>query len=133
MISNKLKTLFFVSIPFFIAHGFEEYFTGFFNVDPSIKFVFGHIATMPPYQAVFLLYQIMLWLLLVVSALFILGGKWPLRLMTIFGLIYIFELSHIWGALVLGNYYPGLITFLAFPILGFLYWKELIKSFRGTR
>ena len=31
MISTRLKNIFALSIPVFIAHGPEEYFTGFYN------------------------------------------------------------------------------------------------------
>ena len=43
MISQKLKTLFYISIPVFIAHGLEEFFNGFYNVDWSFRFVFGFL------------------------------------------------------------------------------------------
>ena len=128
-ISQKLKTLFFISIPIFIVHGLEEYFTGFYNVDSSFKFFFHFFETMPVQQATFLLFQIMLWLALIVFAFLIWSEQWRLRLMVLPGLVYIFELHHIWKALEVWGYYHGLITALMFPVIGFLYWKELLKGF----
>ncbi|MBI1866523.1 MAG: HXXEE domain-containing protein [Candidatus Staskawiczbacteria bacterium] len=131
MIYKKLKTIFAISIPVFIAHGLEEYFTGFYNVDNISKFVFRLFETMTIAQATFLLFQIMIWLLLIISFLLITNEKWQLGLMIIPGLIYIFELHHIWKALVSWNYYPGMITAIAFPIVGFLFWKELLKNWKN--
>ena len=130
MISKRLKNIFAISIPIFIAHGLEEYFTALYNVDSHAKFIFGYFFTLPTPQAIFLLFQIMLWLMLIISLFLISGEKWQLRLMIIPGLIYIYELQHIWKALTVWGYYPGLITAIAFPIIGFLFWKELIKNFQ---
>jgi len=130
MISQKLKTIFFISIPVFIAHGLEEYFHGFYNVDSSFKFFFHYFDAMSIPQSTFVLFQIMFWLALIVFAFLITSGKWQLRFMVIPGLIYILELHHFWKALMLGGYYPGVITAIAFPIIGFLFWKELLKNFQ---
>ena len=129
MISNRLKNIFAISIPIFIAHGLEEYFTGFFNIDNISRFVFSPLEAMSVLQATFLLFQIMIWLLLIVSLLLITNEKWQLRLMIIPGLIYIFELHHLWKALMLGGYYPGVITAIAFPIIGFLFLERTDKKF----
>lgn len=53
MISKKLKTIFIISIPVFVAHGLEEFFNSFYNVDWSFKFVFGFLNTMTVPQATF--------------------------------------------------------------------------------
>ncbi len=82
---------------------------------------------MPVLQSTFLLFQIMIWLFLIIFLFLITNEKWQLRLMIIPGLIYIFELHHLWKALIAWGYYPGLITAIAFPIVGFLFWKELLK------
>ena len=99
MISQKLKTIFYISIPVFIAHGLEELFNGFYSVDWSFKFVFGFLNTMTVPQATFLVFQIMLWLAFIVFAFLIASEKWRLRLMLLPGIIYIFEFHHIWKAL----------------------------------
>ena len=130
MISQKLKTLFYISVPVFIAHGFEEIFNGFYNVDWFFKFAFGFLETMSVPQATFIVFQIMIWLAFMVFAFLIASEKWRLRLMLLPGIIYIFELHHIWKAFESWSYYPGAITAIAFPIIGFLFWKELIKNFQ---
>lgn len=133
MISSKLKIIFGLSIPFFIAHGLEEYSTDFYNIDSYSLFVFRPFAEMSVNQATFLLFQIMIWLLLGISFLFLSGPKWQLRLMMLPGLVYFFELHHIIKAISVGGYYPGVITALAFPIFVFFFWRELWKEFRHVQ
>lgn len=130
MISQRLKNIFFVSIPILFFHGLEEYFTGFYNTDSHARFVFSYLNTLPTQQAVFLLFQVMLWIALVIFAFLISSEKWRLRLMILPGLIYIYEFHHIWKAFQVGGYYPGIITGSVFPILAFLFWRELAHSLK---
>ncbi|MBS3148564.1 HXXEE domain-containing protein [Candidatus Woesearchaeota archaeon] len=127
MVSKKLQQLFLISIPLFVVHGLEEYWTGFYNVDPIFKIVFNSFGTMNLFQALFLLFQIMLWALFIFSYL-ILRKKWLIGLMAILGVVFIFEIHHLIEAVILRAYYPGSISALLFPIIGFFYWKELIKN-----
>ncbi len=130
MISQRLKTIFLISIPLFIVHGLEEYFQGLYLVDSHVDFVFGYLYTLATPQALFLFFQIALWSLLIVTAILISRDTWRLRMMIIPGLIYIYELHHIREALSLGDYYPGLITAILFPLIAFFYRKELIQIYR---
>ena len=131
MISQKLKTIFIISIPVFIAHGLEEFFNVFYNIDWSTKLVFGFLNGMSVPQATFLVFQIMLWLALIVFAFLIANDKWRLRLMFLPGIIFIVELHHPWSVITSWGYYPGAITAIPLLILGFLFWKELIRNFKN--
>ena len=129
MISNKLQNIFLLSIPLFIAHGLEEYFTGFYKVDSIFFFIFQSFETMSVFQATFLLFQIMLWALLIIAYL-MLSRKFVIGLLTILGIFFVLELHHLTDALIRLEYYPGMITGILFPIIGFFYWKELIKNWK---
>ncbi len=129
--SQKLKTIFIISIPFFIAHGLEEFFNNFYNIDWSTKLVFGFLDGMSVPQATFLVFQIMLWSALVVFAFLVANEKWRLRLMLLPGIIFIVELHHLWAVIEYRSYYPGIITAIPLLILGFLFWKELLINFRA--
>ncbi|OGI68833.1 hypothetical protein A3A05_02410 [Candidatus Nomurabacteria bacterium RIFCSPLOWO2_01_FULL_41_12] len=133
MISKKLKNIFALSIPVFIAHGMEEIFNGFYNVDWSAKLMFGFLNGMSVSQATFIVFQFMLWLVLVVFALLIASEKWRLRLMFLPAIIYIVELQHIWMAVKTWSYYPGLITAAPLVIIGLFFWKELIKNYKQEK
>lgn len=128
MITNKLKIIFAVSIPLFILHGIEEFVTHFYDTDSHGQAVFGLFDSLSNHGATFLVFQIMLWLLLIVALLFILGGEWQFYTFSIIGFVYIYELHHIIKAFSAGSYYPGLYTSLAFPIIALLFWKEWLKA-----
>lgn len=130
MITQKLKTIFWISIPIFIAHGLEEFFNNFYNIDWSTKLVFGFLNQMSVPQATFLVFQIMLWLALIVFAFLIASEKWRLRLMFIPAIIFVVELHHPWSVIQSWSYYPGAITAIPLIILGFLFWKELLRNYK---
>lgn len=124
MISQKLKTIFFISTLVFIAHGLEEYFTGLYNFDS-----FYQSFSNP--KAVFIFVVLVLAnTLLIISYMIIRRNKWVLGLSIALGLLFIFELIHIYDAIRVGGYYPGLITSLAFPIISIFLWKELLKNYK---
>lgn len=131
MISRRLKIIFGLSIPLFILHGIEEYRTGFYKDSELNQLIFGPFLEMSWHQVMFATFQVMFWLLLVVSFLLVASERWRLRMMVVLGLAYILELHHIWKAIASWSYYPGLITALAFPVIGFFFWRELIKSFQS--
>lgn len=128
VVTPKLQQLFLISIPLFIAHGLEEYLTGFYKIDSDVRFVFGWAQDMSSMQAVFLTFQIMFWLTLIVSYLLISNIQWAKRLMFVPGIIFIYELHHLYKAVVVSDYYPGLLTALFFPIIGYFYWSELLRT-----
>lgn len=130
MITQKLKTIFWISIPIFIAHGLEEFFNNFYNIDWSTKLAFGFLNQMSVPQATFLVFQIMLWLALIVFAFLIASEKWRLRLMFIPAIIFVVELHHPWSVIQSWSYYPGAITAIPLIILGFLFWKELLRNYK---
>lgn len=128
MISNKLKTIFALSIPLFIAHGIEEFATHFYDTDAWDQAIFGNLfGNLSTHGATFVTFQVMLWLLLIVSYLLISSEQWRFRLMFILGIIFIYELHHLYKAVMLGGYYPGLVTALLFPVIGYFYWRELLR------
>jgi uncharacterized membrane protein len=126
MISQKLKNIFTFSIPVFIAHGLEEYFTGLYNFDS-----FYQSFSNP--KMVFVIVVLVLGnISLIIAYVLIQKNKWAFGLSVTLGLLLIFELTHIYEAVKLGGYYPGLITFFAFPIIGFFLWKELLKNYKNN-
>ena len=125
----KLQKLFLVSIPLFIAHGLEEIFTGFYYIDSQVEFWLGNLNVLPTPQATFILFQIIIWLVLIIGYMLLLGPKWQLRMMFVLGIVFIYELHHLYKAIAVGGYYPGLITALPIYIAGFFFWKELIRNY----
>ncbi len=128
MITNKLKIIFGLSIPLFIAHGIEEFITHFYETDAWDQAIFGSLfGNLSTHGATFITFQVMLWLLLIISFLLLMGQKWQFNVLAIAGLVYIYELHHIYKAIVTGGYYPGLYTALLFPVAAVFFWKEWLR------
>lgn len=130
MISTKLKTIFALSIPLFIAHGIEEILTGFYQVDAWDQALFAPLASLSVHGAMFVTFQFMLWLLLAVGLLMLQSERMRLYVLGVAGVVYLFELHHIVKAILAGGYYPGLITALLFPPLAYLFWKEWVRNYQ---
>src|SRR3989338_6419102 len=108
MPSKKLKRLFLISIPIFIAHITEELLAGLWNVDSLTISAAKYFQSIP--HAIFVVFNLTFLIFLIIIALLIKGGKWTWLVMSILGLIFVFELEHIIKALISGGYYPGLYT-----------------------
>lgn len=130
MISDKLKKITVIAIIMIYVHGLEEIIIGFWKVDSLLMIWNGYLTSIP--QAVYFASHVYWWLMLVPILLLVLGGKWALRGLALFGVIFLIEIHHLVGALISWSYYPGLITALFYPIVGFFYWKELIRTFRDS-
>ena len=131
--SNKLKVYFIILIPLVIAHGLEEYLTGFYDRDIFSRFIFQYFEGMPIYQATFLLFQIIISLLLIVYFILVFKKEWWIYITGLIAFIMIFEIHHLIKAIIRLDYYPGLGTALFTPILGFLIMKELIMLKKKRR
>jgi len=127
MISSKLRFYILLSIPLFIAHGLEELFTGFADIDPIFANVFA-IFNLPVNGTSFLIFQIAAWIALILIYLKLGQNRWSTFFAVLVGLIYFLELHHIFQSVFRGEYYSGLITALAFPVIGFFFWRELLRS-----
>lgn len=128
MITKTLKTIFAVSVPVFIAHGIEEFLTHFYDIDSHDQAIFGLFSSLSTHGAMFVVFQIMFLLLLIISLLLLMGNKWQFYTLSLIGIVYVYELHHIIKAISVGGYYPGLYTSLAFPVLAVLFWKEWLKA-----
>jgi hypothetical protein len=133
MITNKLKIIFGLSIPLFMAHGTEEFMTHFYDIDAHDQKIFGLLSGLSNHGATFVTFQVMLWLLLIISFLLLMGQKWQFRILAIAGVVYVYELHHIIKAIQSWGYYPGLITALAFPFVAVLFWKEWLRIYKNNK
>ena len=129
--TRKLQNLFLLSIPLFIIHGLEEIFTSFYKIDSQVELWFGGLNSLPTPQATFILFQIMLWLILIIGYLLLLGPKWQFRLMFIPAIVFVYELHHLYKALEVGGYYPGIATAITLYVAGYFFWKELFINLKS--
>ncbi|KKQ08735.1 MAG: hypothetical protein US19_C0020G0024 [Candidatus Daviesbacteria bacterium GW2011_GWB1_36_5] len=130
VISNRLKTLLMLSIVVVYLHFFEEVITGFYNNDWIMKYISSLFQNIN--QAQYYASHIVWILMIGPAALLVLGGKWTLRVLTLYGIFFIFELHHLIDAIRTLSYYPGVITNIVFEIIGLFYWKELVNNWRSA-
>lgn len=124
MMTKKTKFLFLGLSLLFVVHGIEEYITGFYNVDKLFQQVFWFTSDMTVPQASFLIFQILFYLILLVINIFLFFPKSNF-VIYFFLVIIIFELHHPLKSLMSWSYYPGLLTSLIFPVLGYSIYKNI--------
>jgi len=127
MISEKLKTILKIAFLISIAHGLEEYATGFYKIDKSYLISIGRLSTT---GNAFLVYQLVLWLLFLMLLILIYKQKRVFGFVILAGILMTLEVQHLYEAVVRFEYYPGLWTSLLFIPTAFLFWKEFIKNLR---
>ena len=123
-----MQKIFLLSIVLFIVHGIEELATGFYNVDWSFLLVFGKLGG--NLSVIFIIYQLILYILLWLAYTLVARGKWVRVLSSIVGSVMLLELQHLYEVVVTGKYYPGAYTAVLFPIVGFFFWKELVNNYK---
>lgn len=126
MISNKLKRFFLISLLLIYAHGIEEIIGGFQYFDSFMVLGANYFGTAP--EIFYWVSHIIFWLSLPILFLLFHKRRVGIILMAIFGVIFIVELHHPIKALFINHYYPGMITALLYPIVGFFFWRQLIKD-----
>jgi hypothetical protein len=131
MISKNLRKILILTVLLIAAHGVEEVLTGFSAKDFFIQYPSAFFKN--AHELFYWTFHIMWWLLVLIAFFLILGGKKAvLIILTLFGFVYIFEIHHVIKGIVSGSYYSGIVTGAIYPILGFFYWKELIKNWRPS-
>lgn len=113
-------------------HGIEEIWTGFYALDSFSLTVFGPLLGMSSAQSTFIVFQVMLWLMFLICYLLLFTERWRFLPLGILGFFLFFELHHVVKAILIGGYYPGMITALILPIIGMYYWKALVFSIRAA-
>ncbi len=128
MVSKRLNIISLLSIPAFISHGIEEYLNDFAHTYPNLNFTWAENLFKNIPQASFGTFQIMWWLLLIVSLVLISSKKSHRIFYFLLGLIFLYELTHILTTFWALSYTPGFITSLLFIPISYFYWKELLSG-----
>lgn len=129
MISNKLERIFLISLFLIYIHGVEEIIGGFQHFDSFMIFGAKYFSTTP--EMFYWISHLIWWFS--VPLIFIVFKKYRfiLLIMAIYGTVFIIEFHHVIKAFIAKSYYPGTITALFYPLIGFFYWKELLKNWRS--
>ena len=128
MISKRLTIIFLSSLLLIYAHAIEEVLTGFQYNDSFVVFGAKYIGTTP--EIFYWLFHIAFWVSLPTLFFLLHKKRLGLPLISVFGIIYFVELHHVIKGVFAGHYYPGMITALFYPVVGFFFWQELIRNWR---
>lgn len=128
MITNKLKKILILTLGLIYIHGLEEIISGTFAPNDPWMVFFGNLFETRA-EVFYWSFHIMWWVLVPIGIILLTGNrKLILSLLSLFGILYFIELHHPIKAILAGHYYPGAISGLFYPVLGFFYWKELFKN-----
>lgn len=128
MVTKRLKYIILIALGLIYAHGLEEIITGFYLSDSTMELLgsYFNLST----QSFYWVSHAVWWIgLAILSFVVLIKGK-LLWLLSLFGIVFFIELHHIGKAIFTGNYYPGMLTAILYPLLGIFYWKELIRNWR---
>lgn len=131
MISYKLKQIFLLSLVLIYAHGLEEVIGGFQHFDSFMVAGARYFGTTPEFF--YWISHLIFWISLPTLFLIFRNKKPGLLLISIFGLIYFVELHHVIKGFIARSYYPGMITALFYPVVGLIFWKQLIKDWQAKK
>jgi hypothetical protein len=122
---GRYKLILYATFVAFILHTIEEYQSKLFEVDGFILTAAKNLDTSP--LIIFFIIQTLVFLLIVVSLVLVTKNKLNKPLAIMLGVIFIFELSHLYSSIAVSGYYPGMYSGIALIIIGYFYWKEMFK------
>jgi hypothetical protein len=133
MVTRKFMQIFIWATGWIVAHWLEEILTWFAHVDMSYLWLFRPLLEMNIQDALFILYQILIWSILLIWWIFLFWkAKLKLFLLYILWVILFLELHHVVEAIIRWEYYPWMLTALLLPIIGYYYWKNLLDIRKQT-
>lgn len=129
MVSQKLKNILLIAVILILLHVIEEVATGFQYNDSFFSFFASFLINKT--EAFYVGFHIM-WITVVLVGFLLVTNyhRWVFPLLILFGTIFIIELHHVAKAIIFQRYYPGMITGLFYPVIGYFYWKELLHNLK---
>lgn len=112
----------------FILHGIEEYQGELWQDDPITRWFIDGLSQLSVEQAIFVIFHVMFWMILMASLL-TRWRRWGVpTLMTFFGVIMILEFYHVFFALDTHAYQVGAITATLLLLCAAYYWYALVRT-----
>lgn len=122
-IPKKITKLYFLSVPLFLLHVAEEYFTLYYPL------LFGVTYRYDLPKERFITVETIVIIMLFVFAFLLYKKLLPTFALILPGMLYVWQLEHIYYVVNLHIYYQGIFTGLFLVILGGFYWKDIIVFF----
>mgnify|MGYP001597440980 CR=1 FL=1 len=128
MITPRLKIIFAASLFVIYLHGVEEVIGGFQHVDSFMAFGASLLNT--SVEIFYWTSHIVWWLAVPLLYFIFRNSAYLFLLLSLYGLVFVVELHHVAKAMQIGSYYPGAITAIFYPIIGFFFWRELLHAWK---
>ncbi|MDP3941342.1 MAG: HXXEE domain-containing protein [bacterium] len=128
MVSKSLKKIFLFTLLLIYLHGIEEVMGGFPQIDSFMQLGGSYFKITP--EQFYWVSHILWWVLIPIMYIFFQKKKFAIFLFSFFGLFFFVELHHIVRAILLRGYYPGVLTAIAYSVIGVVYWRELINDWK---
>ncbi len=126
MITKRIKNLIFISLLLNIFHGIEVIVSGFYFKEPHFYLITKLFNTIS--EAFYFGSHLVFWFAVICLYLIFYSDKTRNLVLGLYGTIFVTEAHHFVKAILTASYYPGAITSIFFPILGYLYWKEFLSN-----
>lgn len=128
MVSQSFLVILLVSIFLHYIHGVECVKTKFYNVEPNFYFCTKYFKTI--HEAVYYVFHGTFYIALLFAFFILLGGNWIFIPFGLYGTTFFSEFHHFVKAVLKRKYYSGAVTSFFMPIMGILYWIELLKLWK---
>ncbi len=128
MVSKRFQLILILSIVLNYLHGVECISTKFYEVNPNFYGMTNYFHSI--HESVYFVFHVSFWIFILLALFLIKGGKWVFIPLALYGTVFFTEAHHFIKGFMLKHYYPGMITSILFPILGFFYWKELLVEWK---
>ena len=129
MLTKKFKIIIGLSVLLNLFHGLEVSQTHFFITSPDFYPYTKLFNTIP--EAVYYIQHALLYSALVIFFFFIIGGKWRLIPLILFGMLLVFETHHFFRSLISLSYQSGMVTSALFIIMSYFFLKQLIREYKN--
>jgi len=128
MISQRLQTIFFISLGLMYLHGLEEVLTNFQSTDSFMAFGANIFTTTP--ESFYWFSHLLWWIAVPILFLIFRKKSFIFLLLALFGIMFFTEIHHLVKAILTKAYYPGMITAFFYPIVGVYFYKELVRKWK---
>ncbi len=125
---RKFKYILSFTFIVMLLHTIEEYVTKVYDADPFIVFT-SHYFNVSP-VAIYALIQILVLTLILMFLMQLSCQRFDISLAALLGFVFILELLHPYNSIRMWGYYPGLYTGIVLVILGFFYYRELLRGMK---
>ncbi len=128
-ISKRFKIIIGLGILLNILHGIEVSQTHFFISNPNFYPYTKLFTTIP--EAVYYVQHGLMYSFLVIFFFFILGGKWRIIPLVLFGILLVSETHHFFRSIISMSYQSGMITSGLFIVISYFYIKQFILEYKS--